>query len=568
MIRSSLLCAFLIALFCAPAIAQNLPDGSGFGMVPIETSSRNCIDEETYRLLAPVLQSRSPEANRSLGLFYPSYAWPFEKPQGDRLIMLNYVDEDASSDVIDYEGGYHSYDGHNGTDIGLFDFRAMDEGTEVLSAGEGVVSYVDHNQPDRNTVWSNDSRPNQVVVQNGDGTVAWYLHFRKHSLTVNVGDTVRRGDVLGLVGSSGYSNVAHLHFETGEYIGSTWTRRDPWNGPQNPKPGLWASQAPYVGADPIRIYDMGLLTRLTAGSNINNIPSEMFKERLVGPAVMGASEQSLAVWILLQCQAGDNYSFEVRRPDNSLYATSPTNTIQWSYNLGWFYWYTNFSGGVSASDYGTWKVIAKANGEVARTMNFQVGPTTEYAPHFLPLAGRSFYITGTRQLDTLRTWHPSGPVTYSLLNAPSFIKLSNDSIITIPATSSQSRRWLYFQAVATDAAGRSDTMHYHLVDPSKPYGKVGSGVATLITSAHDVTVAPNPSSTTTTISYTLDAPAMVSIRISDAIGREVSRSEEMMQSVGEHNAQIDLSSLAPGTYFFHVKIGAAVRSGKLVKGEG
>jgi hypothetical protein len=57
-------------------------------------------------------------------------------------------------------------------------------------------------------------------------------------------------------------------------------------------------------------------------------------------------------------------------------------------------------------------------------------------------------------------------VTYSLLNAPSYVSLSNDSIIIINASANPLYRYTYFQVVATDANMRTDTMKYHVVNPN------------------------------------------------------------------------------------------------------
>ncbi len=40
-----------------------------------------------------------------------------------------------------------------------------------------------------------------------------YLHMQPGKIRVKVGDKVRRGEVLGLVGNSGNSDGPHLHFQ-------------------------------------------------------------------------------------------------------------------------------------------------------------------------------------------------------------------------------------------------------------------------------------------------------------------------------------------------------------------
>ena len=53
---------------------------------------------------------------------------------------------------------------------------------------------------------------NHVILDIGGGHFAFYAHLQPGSLRVELGDKVRRGQVLGLVGNSGNSTEPHLHF--------------------------------------------------------------------------------------------------------------------------------------------------------------------------------------------------------------------------------------------------------------------------------------------------------------------------------------------------------------------
>jgi len=53
---------------------------------------------------------------------------------------------------------------------------------------------------------------NHVVLDLGSGRYALYAHLIKDSITVEVGDKVTTGQLLGLVGNSGNSLAPHLHF--------------------------------------------------------------------------------------------------------------------------------------------------------------------------------------------------------------------------------------------------------------------------------------------------------------------------------------------------------------------
>ena len=51
-----------------------------------------------------------------------------------------------------------------------------------------------------------------MVIDIGGGRYAFYAHVQPGSLRVKVGDKVKRGQVLALVGNSGNSTEPHLHF--------------------------------------------------------------------------------------------------------------------------------------------------------------------------------------------------------------------------------------------------------------------------------------------------------------------------------------------------------------------
>lgn len=74
-------------------------------------------------------------------------------------------------------------------------------GTRVLAVADGVVSFAGRDE----------GYGKLVEVTHGNGYVTRYAH--NSSLLVEPGQTVRRGDSLALMGSTGRSTGTHLHFE-------------------------------------------------------------------------------------------------------------------------------------------------------------------------------------------------------------------------------------------------------------------------------------------------------------------------------------------------------------------
>jgi hypothetical protein len=93
-------------------------------------------------------------------------------------------------------------------------------GAEVIAVADGVVVGVRDGIPDNVPLSPERAVPitsetvggNYVMLKLAEGWYAFYAHLRPGSLRVKVGDRVRRGQVLGLLGNSGNSDAPHLHF--------------------------------------------------------------------------------------------------------------------------------------------------------------------------------------------------------------------------------------------------------------------------------------------------------------------------------------------------------------------
>lgn len=84
---------------------------------------------------------------------------------------------------------------HSGIDIGA------SIGTPIRATADGIVSF---------SSWHNDSGY-IVVLEHGHGLSSIYAHNKSNY--AKVGQKVRRGDVIGISGSTGMSTGPHLHYE-------------------------------------------------------------------------------------------------------------------------------------------------------------------------------------------------------------------------------------------------------------------------------------------------------------------------------------------------------------------
>lgn len=85
---------------------------------------------------------------------------------------------------------------HTGVDI------ACPAGTPILAADDGVVTRVQYIET---------GYGHNVMIDHGDGVVTLYGHMSK--IFVKKDETVKRGQQIGLEGSTGRSTGPHLHFE-------------------------------------------------------------------------------------------------------------------------------------------------------------------------------------------------------------------------------------------------------------------------------------------------------------------------------------------------------------------
>lgn len=58
-----------------------------------------------------------------------------------------------------------------------------------------------------------DPKGNYIVLKHPNGEYSTLCHFEKDTFKVQLGDLVKQGDILGLVGNSGNTQGPHIHFQ-------------------------------------------------------------------------------------------------------------------------------------------------------------------------------------------------------------------------------------------------------------------------------------------------------------------------------------------------------------------
>lgn len=144
-------------------------------------------------------------------------------------------------DILTGNEGHHKFEcmyGNFAWDIGILD----DFNRQFIGNGEELEDYYIFGKPVVSPLHGTvvgkvndqeDNMPSPHLVGDLSGKINNYLtlkvhgpfylsvvHFKKGTITVDIGDEVKAGDILGEVGNSGVSYVPHLHYTLYLYVPS------------------------------------------------------------------------------------------------------------------------------------------------------------------------------------------------------------------------------------------------------------------------------------------------------------------------------------------------------------
>jgi len=229
---------------------------SGFGVPHHLANPEKCLSDSDREHIRKVLHQNGADLKRVQGEI--TFEWPLRQAanfdEWGPVGISNYVDlnKQYPDQLLDYNCGDRTYDtqagyNHQGTDIFSWPFpwyKLDNNQMEVIAAAAGTIIYKQQSNYDKSCAF-NSNPWNAVYIQHADGSVAWYGHLKKNSLTSKEqGDAVEVGEFLGVMGSSGNSTGPHLHFEVYNADGKLI---DPFYGSCNNTTdrSWWANQEDY-----------------------------------------------------------------------------------------------------------------------------------------------------------------------------------------------------------------------------------------------------------------------------------------------------------------------------------
>lgn len=229
--------------------------------------------------------------------------------------IINVPDAAGDAKALDHRCGFRTYNGHKGTDFAVRDFRAIDEGANVVAAAPGLVTAARDGADEFFKLTAGTRKligakacGNGVIIQHSGGWESQYCHLRKGSIVVKLGDRVKRGDRLGNIGMSGLTEFPHVHVEfrddgktvdpfTGDAVGA---------GCNRPLRPLWRRDAgvKYPG-----------FTLYAAGFSDHSPSAERVRSTARSPVSMPRDAAGLVLWVaMFGIQRGDVLKLRILDP--------------------------------------------------------------------------------------------------------------------------------------------------------------------------------------------------------------------------------------------------------------
>jgi len=257
---------------------------------------------------------------------------PVDCAPGRTCWIFHYVDHQPGPGLRDYMCGQATYNlpdgrGHQGTDFAIRDLAAMRAGVAVIAAAPGRVKATRDGMADRALSQADTEAlagrdcGNGVLIEHGNSWSSQYCHMRKGSIAVRPDQVVEKGQRIGYVGLSGFTEFPHLHLtvrKDGEvidpFVGQTRTERC---GP-GLRP-LWedGSLIPYR---PTAIFNAGFSPQKPIPAKIRN--GEYQQESLP------VSAPALVLWAeMFNVRPGDRVTLRILGPDGEPFVEH-TETLQ------------------------------------------------------------------------------------------------------------------------------------------------------------------------------------------------------------------------------------------------
>ena len=211
-------------------------------------------------------------------------------------------------------------------------------GIDIVGTGSTLDYIVAHSDGTvvqaRNKYATNDksggSYGNYVLIKHNNGMYTLYAHMKYNSVTVKVGQKVKRGQVLGYMGNTGYAFGAHLHFEVRNKSNVIIDPTKYINAdlPTSTNNGTSSSVKYQVG----KVYKTQVILKVRGGASVKTAQktySQLTKNAQANAYVSGVNKNCLKAGTEVTCM-------ETKRVGNDIWIRIPSGWIAGYYNKQWY----------------------------------------------------------------------------------------------------------------------------------------------------------------------------------------------------------------------------------------
>jgi len=348
---------FIILCKLTWAFSQNTENSGGGEFV--YTTDIQCIGPADYARISSMLDQNIknlhtnnllPASDRSQIV---KFAFPLKKSENlnwnNFYGISGFVDQDAGNGIKDFNCGQRTYDGHNGVDYFTWPFQwylLENDLIYIVAAADGILIGKDDGNSSYSCDWNGNQNWNAVYIRHADGSVAFYGHMKKNSLTGKpVGSTIKQGEYLGVVGSSGRSSGPHLHFEI--YKSQPFTRVnliEPHEGNCNllNNNNWWESQ---------ELYQKPTINTIITHDDVIELGCPTEKEKTYFQNEFKPGDRVYFSRFYKDQKKGTSSFQKVYKPDNSIWVQWQANFND-DYNASWWY---NFYTLPANAETGEWR---------------------------------------------------------------------------------------------------------------------------------------------------------------------------------------------------------------------
>ncbi len=224
--------------------------------------------------------------------------------------------------------GSKTQKGHEGTDFFIRSFPQMDSLVPVYAVADGKIFFTKDSLYDRNNwsserhyhgdngynlKWSNEVYGNHIVINHKDSLFTLYANLKKYSIKVKPGDSVKSGQLIAYVGSSGYTPTPYLHFE----VRNKKNNNDfvnPFQGSCGSTKSLWVHELAY-----------DTITRVIASGFVPYTPirEDSLEERIYNGSDFEEHQPHITHWVLISgLHKNDVLRTEWHQPDLTMWSSN------------------------------------------------------------------------------------------------------------------------------------------------------------------------------------------------------------------------------------------------------